>query len=305
MKIDAATRLYGIIGHPLGHTISPAMHNAAHEATGINAVYLAFPMKNIIQIKHTLRQLGIRGLSVTIPHKISIRRILDKIDPLALQIGSVNTLVRGKSDLWEGYNTDGPGAIRAILETGFTLAGKNVLILGSGGSARAIALSAAREKVNKIGIVSRNKRAAIHLARNIRMAKAGLKSTIDLFLIGKSAKASILPSANWESFVLTEPGQLQNYDLIIHTTPMGMFGHPSENEMLLRDDFLPRKAVVFDIVYKPALTPLIRAAKKRKMATIPGYTMLLHQGAMQFELFHNRPAPVEVMEKVLLAELKR
>lgn len=304
--INASTLLYGIVGYPLGHSISPAMHNAAMQELGINAVYLAFPMKSIIQLKYTLNQLGIRGISVTIPHKIRIRRMLDKIDPLALQIGSVNTVVRSKANLWAGFNTDGPGALRAITYSGFSLEGKNVLLLGSGGSARAIGLSLAREKIKTLGIVARNKRAVVNVARNINMVNGEISNKripIDIFLMSEKSSDTIIKSPNWKMLPLKEKEQLEKYDLVIHTSPVGMQGHKDAKGTMIDANFLPKHSLVFDIVYNPAMTPLLKAAKKRKLEILHGYTMLLQQGVLQFELFHNKPAPVKVMEKALLREL--
>jgi len=121
-----STALYGIIGYPLGHTLSPLMHNTAFMETGIDAVYLAFPMKNIINLKYSMRQFGVHGLSVTIPHKINIKRSVEKIDPMAVQIGSVNTVMWDKKGLLYGCNTDGDGALDAIVKNGCDVKGKKV-----------------------------------------------------------------------------------------------------------------------------------------------------------------------------------
>lgn len=302
MQINGATQVYGIIGNPVSHSFSPSMHNAAFEAAGINAVYVPFHVKNLLQLKHSLRQLNIRGLSVTIPHKIHIRRMLDGIDPLALQIGSVNTVLFTKQGLLQGYNTDGPGAIRAIIESGFNLKGSNILVIGSGGSARAILYSLIREKPAAIGILSRNVNASLQLARNIRLVKKPPVTEL-IYFEGILKKKSWRIPQKFAPVELISPGQIENYDLIIQTTPMGMRGH-DEKSSPLPPGYIHKGQTVFDIVYTPKKTALLNHAAAVKAATIEGYKMLLYQGILQFELFTGTEAPVEVMQKALKKELK-
>lgn len=310
MKIDATTQIYGIIGNPLGHTFSPAMHNAGYEARKINAVYLAFPVKNLIQLKYSMRQWNIRGLSVTIPYKISIRRLLDRIDPLALQIGSVNTILWGKTGLLEGYNTDGPGAMMALRKSQVELAGKKILIIGSGGSARSIAFALAQEKPAEIGIMARNPMMAMQLARNLTLNRENPKVTL-LFTEGKqslqNSLVDFMPQSGrkWTSVRYNDAGMLEGYDIIINTTPMGMKGSVSVQQSPLKAAELSKHQTVFDIVYNPAQTPLIKAAKAKRCEIVLGYKMLLYQGVLQFELFTGKPAPVAAMEKALIAEIKK
>lgn len=310
MKIDARTELFGIIGHPLGHTFSPAMHNAAFDARKINAVYLAFPIKNLIQLKYSMKQWNIRGLSVTIPYKIPIRRILDRIDPLALQIGSVNTILWGKTGLLEGYNTDGPGAIMALKKSGIPLAGKRILVLGSGGSARSIAFALTKENPDEIGIMARNPMMAMQLGRNLTLHKDNPKVTL-LFTESRNAMrtslADFMPQSGrkWTSLRYEDPEMLAGYDLIINTTPVGMRGSPSQGQSPLTATEVRKHQTVFDIVYNPALTPLLKIAKKKRCPIVLGHKMLLYQGVLQFELFTGRPAPVQEMEKALIAEIKK
>ncbi len=310
MRIDAATKVFGIIGNPLSHTFSPAMHNAAFAARKINAVYLAFPLKNLIQLKYSMKQWNIQGLSVTIPYKISIRRLLDRIDPLALQIGSVNTVVWGKTGLLEGYNTDGPGAMMALRKSHVTLAGKKILVIGSGGSARSIAFALTQEKPSEIGILARNPMMAMQLARNLTLNTENPKVTLHLQPQGKSLQKSLvdlMPQSGrkWLSQPYTSAEQLHHYDIVINTTPMGMRGSATAAESPLKSAELARHQTIFDIVYNPAETPLLMAAKKRGCQIVLGYKMLMYQGVLQFELFTGKPAPVKVMEKALLDEIKR
>lgn len=310
MSIDAHTQLFGIIGNPLSHTFSPAMHNAGFAARKINAVYLAFPIKNLIQLKYSMKQWNIRGLSVTIPYKIAIRRLLDRIDPLALQIGSVNTILWGKTGLLEGYNTDGPGAIMALTKSRVPLAGKKILVIGSGGSARSIAFALTREKPAEIGIMARNPMMAMQLARNLTLHKDNPRVTLFFTETKPTLQNSLvdfMPQSGrkWTSVRYNDPGMLADYDLIINTTPMGMRGSPSYKESPLKAAELGKHQTVFDIVYNPALTPLLKIAKKKRCNIVLGHKMLLYQGVLQFELFTGRQAPIQEMEKALIAEIKK
>jgi shikimate 5-dehydrogenase len=310
MNIDAETRLYGIIGNPLSHTFSPAMHNAAFAARGINAVYLAFPVHNLTHLKYSMRQFNIQGLSVTIPYKISIRRLLDRIEPLALQIGSVNTIRWGSEGLLEGYNTDGPGAILALKTEKVSLKGKKVLVLGSGGSARSIGFALAQEKPAQIGILARNEVMAMQLARNLILN--GETSNVVVYTQAKnqpgqksSAGLKTQKARNGKNQLLLHTEELRAYDLIINTTPMGMKGSESAALSPLSAHELHRHQTVFDIVYNPTYTPLLKTAKKRGCGIVLGYKMLLYQGALQFELFTGQKAPIQEMEKALLKQMKK
>lgn len=284
MKIDGHTQIFGIIGNPLAHTFSPAMHNAAFAALGINAVYLPFPMENLSGLKHALKQLNIRGLSVTIPHKLTVRRVIDKIDELAEDSGSVNTLFWDKGEL-SGTNTDGYGAVLALKKEDIILQGKKVLIIGSGGSARAIAVAVARENPSAITILSRRKAPATEIIRLIRNHNTAIQLH--------------------HSFLRDESGFLidtaREADVIVQTTPAGMQGHGADSELspLPFEAFRPDHTV-FDIVYNPRKTPFVRNASKAGSRIVYGYKMLLYQGVKQFEIFTGQEAPVDVMEKALL-----
>ncbi|MES0488396.1 MAG: shikimate dehydrogenase [Leptospirales bacterium] len=300
-SVNPGTKIYGIIGYPLGHSLSPAMHNAAFVAAGIDAVYLTFPMKNVINIKYSMRQFSVQGLSVTIPHKINIRRSVDKIDPLALQIGSVNTVLWNKNGLLEGYNTDGPGAVQAIEESGFSIKGKKVLIIGSGGSARGIAFSLLEKGPSAIAVLARNAPAVRNLIRGLKLSRSCPE--LKAFHFPREKEKKIRLQFRYES-ILNDPSQLKEYDLIIQTTPLGMSGHSEQQVTPLSKEYLFSHQVLFDIVYNPEVTPLVKVARAKKLKTIPGYKMLLYQGARQFELFTGKKAPIEVMEKILKGHLK-
>ncbi len=307
-SINSETKKFGIIGYPISHTFSPAMHNAAFSADGFNGIYLVFPMKNLISLKFSMRQLKIEGLSVTIPHKIHVLRILDAIDPAAVQIGSVNTLV-WENNILKGYNTDAYGAVHSLKENGVSLAGKKVLIAGSGGSARSIAFGVFRENPAQITLAARNRIKAkkiIHnLADIVHKIRLGIMSLPEKGKIGEGEIAT-REKKNYRgifycSYVM--PEQIHEFDIIIHTTPMGMKNHPLADVAFFSAENFRKGQVLFDIVYNPMVTPLVREARKSGAEIVPGYKMLLHQGARQYELFTKRTAPITVMENALLKEM--
>jgi shikimate dehydrogenase len=262
-NINGATRIYGLLGRPVAHSLSPAMHNAAFREEGINAVYAAFPVADLAQAVAGLKGLQISGVSVTIPFKEEIMPLLDEIDPQAEKIGAVNTVVNREGRL-TGYNTDWLGAVQALEEkTG--IAGKRCLILGAGGAARAIAFGLL-EKGGQVAVTDQDLAKALALSRTL-----------------------------WTEVV--SPDHLGEYpaEILINATPVGM--EPRVGEIPLDPALLPRFQVVMDIVYKPLETRLLQEARARNCLVIDGLRMLIHQGAAQFELWTGRPAPREVMAR--------
>jgi len=247
------------------------MHNAAFSACDLNYVYLAFRVTDIRGAITGIRALGIRGLSVTIPYKIEVSRLIDEIDPIAQRIGAVNTIVNEDGRLI-GYNTDGEGAMRA-LEARIDLANKRVVLIGAGGAARSLAFSV-RERNAKLTILNRTVERARHLAAEIGANYGGLD--------------------DFEA--------IQQADVIIHATSVGMYPHV--NEVIIPTDLLSPNQVVFDIVYNPIQTALLRQAQKRGCPIIQGYEMLVYQGAAQFELWTGVKAPVEVMMRAIKEKLQ-
>jgi shikimate dehydrogenase len=262
-QIDGATRVFGILGRPVAHSLSPAMHNAAFRELGLNAVYVAFPVADLAQAVAGLRGLAIGGASVTIPFKEEIIPLLDEIDPQAARIGAVNTVVNRDGRL-TGYNTDWQGAL-AALSAETAIAGTRFLILGAGGAARAIAF----------GILEQGGQAAV--------------SDLD------RDKALALSRQLWVE--VAAPDYLAEYpaEVLINATPVGM--EPHTDDIPLDPEILSRYRVVMDIVYKPLETRLVREARLRGCRVIDGLQMLIHQGAAQFELWTGRPAPREVMAR--------
>ena len=270
MRIDPDTIVFGIIGYPLSHSLSPIMHNRAFEEKGINAIYLYFPCRFVEGVVSGMKALSIKGLSVTIPHKESICKYLDEIDPIARKIGAVNTLVNRDGRII-GYNTDAYGAIRAIKER-TEVQGKDVLIIGAGGAARAIAFALKEEGAN-LFIANRSRERGERLSKDVKA---------EFFLFSQ------IPE--------------RRFDIIIQTTPVGMY--PNVDEIPVSDKILKEGTVVMDIVYNPMETKFLKIAKERGCNVISGVDMFVYQGARQFELWTGRDAPVDLMRDTVISYLK-
>jgi shikimate dehydrogenase len=270
MQIDGATKLYGIIGKPISHSLSPAMHNAAFQAHGLNKVYVAFEVTDVARALDGFRALGVGGVSVTIPHKQAVIPHLDAIDPVAQKIGAVNTLLIEDMHI-RGYNTDWIGANQA-LEMIVDLPGSTVLVLGAGGSARAIGFGL-QEKGATVILANRT------LARGQALAR-------DL---------------NCEFYPLEEIKDLK-VDALVNTTSVGMT--PNVDITLVPEAMLANVPAVMDIVYSPLKTRLLREAEQVGCKTVNGTYMLLFQGVAQYELWTGRKAPVDVMRKILFSRLQ-
>ncbi len=269
--INGQTTLYGIIGHPVRHTLSPIMHNAAFASMGANSVYLPFPVvsEDLAVAVQGLKALGIKGVSVTIPHKEAILPLLDEVEPLARKIGAVNTLVvteiNGQKRLC-GSNTDCLGAVRALSRK-ISLRGAEMVLLGAGGSARAIGYGLQQEG-----------------ARLVLCSRTEAR--------GRALAAEL--GCPWQS--LTDTSNIAGTALI-NATSVGM--QPEIHHSPVPADILSRFQVVMDIVYAPLATRLLQEAEKAGCQTINGLEMLLHQGVAQFELWTGAAAPIELMRKSL------
>jgi shikimate dehydrogenase len=279
MEINAHTQFCGVIGNPVEHSLSPAIHNAAFRKLGLDFVYLAWRVERIGDALNGLRALGnFRGASVTIPHKVAAVPFLDEVESTARHIGAINTIVSTGGKL-TGYNTDATGALRALKEGGAGLKGQRVAMVGSGGAARAIAFALAAEGaidgMDLLGIDDKERKT---LATDLRS-----KTTIaihDTHLNEASLKKV-----------------LANVEVLIHCTPTGM--SPKVQDTCVPASLLHAGLTVMDIVYNPRETRLLKEAKATGCRTIPGLEMFLHQAAAQFELWTNQPAPTDVMRRVL------
>lgn len=269
--MDAETMLYGVIGFPARHSLSPAMHNAAFREAGINAVYLAFevPPERLEMAIDGVRGLGIGGLNVTMPHKEAVINHLDGLSEEAEEIGSVNTVVNDGELV--GYNTDGLGARRA-LETVTGLRGRNVLVIGAGGAGRAIVYELS--KTSNVVVLNRTPERAKALERFGAVGEALTEENLRRY-------------TSWA-------------DIIINATPVGM----NSSETPVPPDLLREGLVVMDIVYKPLRTRLLREAEGRGCTTVDGLWMLVYQGVESFRLWTGKSVDPELMRGAALEGLR-
>lgn len=271
MKVDAGTRLCALIGHPVAHSVSPQMHNAAFRALGLDYIYLAFDVEpgQLARAVRGLRALGVAGFNVTIPHKVSVMRLLDGLDSSARDAGAVNTVAIGREGLI-GYNTDVYG-IENSLKTAEKLKPGRAMIIGAGGAARATAIALHRLGYKEVVIANRRLWRAAALARRLKT-------------IGVKAKAVELGDAGKYS---------RSCAVIVNATPIGMWPEASGTPLKARE--IPGDAVVLDLVYNPAKTILLEEAERAGAEAIPGITPLVEQGAKAFELWTGVEAPKDVM----------
>ena len=276
MKIKGSTNIVGLIGHPVEHSFSPPMHNAAFDALGMDYAYVAFDVdpQDLQSAVEGAKSLNIKGFNVTIPHKIEVMQFLDEIDDVAALIGAVNTI-----DFKElkGYNTDGIGAVKAIEEV-TPIKDKNVVVAGAGGASRAISFYLAKYGAESLTILNRNVDKAQSLAGDVSGS-----DFID------NVKADSISEIS---------GYLKDADILVDTTPIGM--HPNiDDEPIASADDMHEDLVVFDAVYNPNETVLLKEAIKAGAKPVYGIKMLLYQGAESFKIWTGRDAPVDVMEKAL------
>ncbi|WP_292881857.1 shikimate dehydrogenase [Methanobrevibacter sp. UBA188] len=276
MKIKGSTNIVGLIGHPVEHSFSPPMHNAAFDALNMDYAYVAFDV-NPNDLKSAIEgaeSLNIKGFNVTIPHKVDVMQYLDDLDEVARLIGAVNTI---DFKNLKGYNTDGIGAVKAIEEV-TSIKNKNVVVAGAGGASRAISFYIAKYGAESLTILNRNEAKAESLASDVS----------DSGLIGEVAYDSINAIGNY----------MEGADVLIDTTPLGM--HPNiSDEPIVKADMMDEDLVVFDAVYNPNETVLIKEAIKANAKPVYGIKMLLYQGAESFKIWTGKTAPVDVMEKAL------
>jgi len=273
--IDAQTELYGIIGNPVRHSLSPIIHNGAFRRMGLNAVYLAFEVNSLQEAISGVRELGLRGVSVTLPFKTQILPYLDQIEGVAWKIKAVNTILN-EGGRMIGHNTDWYGALEA-LETKVDLKGKRVILLGAGGAARAIGFGL-KEKGCQVTIFNRSEKRAEVLAQELGC----VHHPFSCF------------------------GEMDG-DILVNATSVGMY--PLDAESPIPKEILKEGMVVMDIVYRPLQTKLLREAEERGCMTIDGLEMLAHQGAAQLEIWTGkRPDILEIkndLRRVLRDDLSR
>lgn len=267
--IDGKTEIYGIIGNPVAHSLSPIMHNAAFFELGINAAYIPFAVTDLKSGLTGLKGLAVKGVSVTIPHKEGVIPFLDEIDPVAASIGAVNTIVVQREETTArllGSNSDWQGANRA-LEDVISLSGRKVVILGAGGSARAMGFGL-QAAGSEITLCSRTESRGRALADELSCPWCPLELAHGL-----------------------------KGDILINGTSVGM--EPDQDRTPVSGDFIASYKVVMDIVYAPLKTRLLEEAERLGCTTVNGLEMLLYQGVVQFELWTGRKAPISLMRQRL------
>ncbi len=268
-QVDAATRVYGVAGDPIAHSLSPLIMNTALRRENVNGVYLALHAKTLKDLLHCVREIPLNGLSITMPYKQAILEHLDNSDTHTTKIGACNTVVRGQDGKLYGFNTDTAGVVRP-LEQRVSLENLKVLVLGAGGAARA-AVFGLKERGSEVWILNRT-------------AATGQK-------LARQAKARTVKRADLKKLA---------FDVIINATPVGMGN--SKDSPLKEDEI--RAHYVFDMVYDPVETKLTKLAKARGAQIIPGIEMFVHQAARQFEIWTGKPAPWDEMLRVVTIALQ-
>lgn len=280
------TQLVILLGNPLGHSVSPPMHNAVFEKLGMDYCYMPVEVseENLQKVFAGLCKMHVSGFNVTIPHKIHIMNYLDELDPLAATIGAVNTICI-KDDKTIGYNTDGQGFIQSLEEeTNISVKGKQIFLLGCGGAARAIAMTLAFQGAEKIILCNRTPEKAMALATEINEK------------IDDCAEIC-------EQTVSSQQKALRHCDVLINTTSLGM--HPHEDVLPIDESLLQPPLIVADIVYNPLTTKLLRVAGERGCATVPGLGMLIYQGAAAFRLWTGVEPLVSEMSDTVYSLMKK
>lgn len=285
---DSSTRLAGLIGFPLGHSVSPPMQQAAFDHHNLPWRYSSWQTaaEDLPARVASLREARVVGANVTVPHKQAVMPLLDEVDTQATFVGAVNTIINRDGRL-SGYNTDVPGFLQALrADAGFDPRGAAALLLGAGGAARAAAYALIRAGAKSLTIANRHDQRAAHL-----------RAALDRL----GAETQLL-AVNWNDEDLAEAAG--KCDLLVNTTTVGMRGGPAEGESPLNARVLHRDLLVFDLVYNPQDTPLARAARAAGATAITGLSMLVYQGAHSFTLWTGLPAPVEPMRAAAEAALE-
>ena len=285
MNILGNTKVLGVFGHPITHSLSPVMHNAAIEALNIDYVYVPFHVlpENLEQAVEGLRALSVAGVNVTIPHKERIIERLDEVGESAARIRSVNTVINEDGRL-KGETTDGPGFLRSAEAAWGKIDGARVLILGAGGSAKAVAFALAGAGC-RIVIANRTTERGVALAQALGE------------VFGQSRPTAV--GLRGEELA----DEVRSAEVLVNTTSVGMY--PDVDAIPLPPELLRRDLLVYDLVYNPSRTRLVSEAESRGAQAVTGLRMLVYQGALSFEMWTHVKAPVEVMENALNAHFAR
>jgi len=280
MNMDNSKKLVGILGYPLSHSLSPVMQNMAFKYYNLNNVYVPIEVKpeDLEIIVKAIRGMNFIGFNVTVPHKIEVVKYLDEMDKLAELIGAVNTVVVKDGNL-KGYNTDGIGFLKSFQEnTNESIEGKRVFILGAGGASRAVSMTLAMNKAEKVYICNRTYEKAERLSQDINTKIGNVSAAVPMEY--EKMKEAIYDS-----------------DVFINTTTVGM--HPNVDESPIDRSLLHENLILCDIVYNPRKTKLLEEAEELGCKTVPGLSMLVYQGAESFRLWTGMEAPVDIMFKAV------
>ena len=280
MNVLGNTRVLGVFGHPIAHSLSPVMHNAAIRALNIDYIYVPFHVapENLGDAVRGIRAMEIAGVNVTIPHKEHVIEFLDEVSDYSMQIRSVNTIINVDGHL-RGDTTDGPGFLRSAEAAWGELNGCRALILGAGGSAKAVAFALAGIGC-EIVIANRTRERAVELASGLgRVFETGT------FRVAEPDGQALIPGV----------------DLVVNTTSVGM--HPDVDGIPIAPELLRPGLLVYDLVYNPARTRLVVEAERRGASAVTGLKMLVYQGALSFEMWTGIEAPVAAMERAALEML--
>lgn len=280
--ITHGTKFCAVVGNPVGHSLSPAIYNAALDSLGLDFVYLAFKIEDLKGAMAGMRAIpNFRGVSVTIPHKIEVLKYVDEVGEVDRSIGAINTVINENGKLI-GKGTDGPAALKALNEAGVDLNGKRVLMLGAGGVARAVAFTLARSGITGLSLLDVDMKVLDGLSAALR---SGTGVEVHSKVIDEAAVAEAMEGS----------------DVIINCTPVGM--HPKIDASLVPAHLFRPGQVVFDVVYTPQRTKLLTDAAARGLKTVSGVEMFLNQAVLQFEHIIGVAAPVDVMRRVLMEKL--
>lgn len=279
-SIDGRTRLVGLIGDPVEHSLSPQIHNAAFQALNLNWCYIPLPVekKYLAKALSGIVSLGFAGVNITMPHKEDVIPFLDEVGSYAQIVKAVNT-IRIQSEKLIGFNTDGRGFITSLeSDSGYSPHGKNAVIIGAGGAARAIAVSLSLSEINHLTVVNRTLSRAEDLCQLIRQH---------------------FPSQHVEALALESDlsSAFETGELVVNATSVGMA--PNVEETPISPDLIKKSHFIYDLIYQPRETLLLKVARKKGAQVLNGLGMLLHQAAASFEIWTGKEAPIEVMKTVL------
>ncbi len=271
LTINGNTKLYGIVGNPVSHSFSPDMQTRAFRELNLNSVYLPFLIRDhdLPNLLTAFQLINLQGFNVTVPYKEKIMNYLPELSEEAEFIGSVNTVVKTK-DGWKGYCTDGSGFIRALKNQKIAIKNSKILLVGAGGSAKAIAFSLVKSSIARLHVQNRTKEKAEELVSKLKRINQAIE-------------------------ISTSPGDPSNYDLLINTTSVGM----KDKGIPLAEEQIAKCKQVIDIIYNPPLTPLLYKAKSLNIPGNNGIDMLLYQGVEAFEIWTGQTAPVAIMRESL------